>query len=309
MIGDPFDWRDGEPHHDATNIAPAGHHYFHVDVFSSRSYSGNSLPVFLNAEGLSATQMLRVTQELRHFEAIFLSPASTDYRVAARVFDQFDELPFAGHPVIGAAAVLHHTSGAVDEETWWFELPAKTVSVTTNRTATGYSGLLDQGRADFLGETDATQEIADAFGLSRADFDASLPLAVVSTGLKYLIVPVVPGSISKAAIHSDLTEILESLGAEFAVLLDDAAGEIRHWNNDGVIEDIATGSAAGTIGAYRLNYRRARSGEMFLLNQGRFTGRPSQLRVQPSGGASSDVSVKVGGDVVVVGHGTLDELP
>ncbi len=48
--------------------------YFHVDVFSQTAYSGNSLPVFPNASGLSTEQMLRITQELRHFEAIFLEP-------------------------------------------------------------------------------------------------------------------------------------------------------------------------------------------------------------------------------------------
>ncbi|MGZ3585472.1 MAG: PhzF family phenazine biosynthesis protein, partial [Ktedonobacterales bacterium] len=84
--------------------------YLHVDVFSHAPYSGNSLAVFPNASGLSRDQMLRITQELRHFESIFLEPADDSNTVRARIFDLFEELPFAGHPTIGAAAVLHHTA-------------------------------------------------------------------------------------------------------------------------------------------------------------------------------------------------------
>ena len=61
---------------------------------------------------------------------------------------------------------------------------------------------------------------------------------------------------------------------------------MRHWNNDGIIEDVATGSAAGTIGAYRLRHGLARGGDTFILNQGQFTGRPSELRVLPEGDAN-----------------------
>ena len=71
--------------------------YFLVDVFSPIPYSGNSLPVFPDASGLSPGQMLHITQELRHFEAIFLESTDHMNTVRARVFDLFEELPFAGH--------------------------------------------------------------------------------------------------------------------------------------------------------------------------------------------------------------------
>ena len=111
--------------------------YAHVDVFSQGPYSGNSVPVFADATGLSAQQMLRITQELRHFEAIFLESTPVANTVRARVFDLFEELPFAGHPIIGAAASLHRASGGADAQTWQIELPGKTVRITTARTARG----------------------------------------------------------------------------------------------------------------------------------------------------------------------------
>lgn len=283
--------------------------YLHVDVFAPRPYAGNSLPVFLDTPDLDSRQMLAITQELRHFEAIFLTGTGEADRYRARVFDVFEELPFAGHPIIGAAAALHHRDGGDETRTWTFDLPEKSVTVASRRSGNGYFGLLDQGPATFFGEVEARDAVAAAFGRSGDDLDPALPLAVVSTGLRYLIVPVRPDVLARASIGADITTLLQCFGAQFAVLFDEAALEIRHWNNDGIVEDIATGSAAGTIGAYRLRYCAAATGAAFTLNQGRFTGRPSQMIVEPHGNPDAIHSVKTGGEVAIVGSGRLDVLP
>jgi trans-2,3-dihydro-3-hydroxyanthranilate isomerase len=290
-------------------MLPAALDYLHVDVFAARPYAGNSLPVFLDRQDLDHRQMLAITQELRHFEAVFLTATADAQRYAVRVFDLFEELPFAGHPLIGAAAALHRTTADCGERTWTLDLADRSVTVATRPSGRGYFGLLDQGPAEFLEETQARDRIAAAFGLSTDDLDPALPLAVVSTGLRYLVVPVRPDVLHRAAIGADITALVQSVGAQFAVLFDENALEIRHWNNDGVVEDIATGSAAGTIGAYRLRHCGAASGVAFTLNQGRFTGRPSQLVVEPHGTPDAVISVKVGGDVAIVGRGRLDVRP
>jgi PhzF family phenazine biosynthesis protein len=253
--------------------------------------------------------MLAITQELRHFEAIFLTATDDPQRYQARVFDLFEELPFAGHPIIGAAAALHHLSNNPAPQLWTFDLLEKCVTVSTRQMCDGYFGLLDQGAAIFLGEIGLRDEIARAFSLSQDDLDPELPLAVVSTGLRYLIVPVRRDVLHRARITSDISSLVRSVGAQFAVLLDEATLEVRHWNNDGVAEDIATGSAAGTVGAYRLRYCGARADAAFTLHQGRFTGRASQLSVEPHGTPDAVHSVIVGGDVAIVGHGSLLALP
>jgi trans-2,3-dihydro-3-hydroxyanthranilate isomerase len=283
--------------------------FSHVDVFSQSPFGGNSLPVFPDARGLSPEQMLRITQEMRHFEAIFLEPTGQPATVRARIFDLFDELPFAGHPIIGAAAVLHKQSGVGATQSWRFQLPSKTVEITTTVTDGSYAGLLDQGAPEFLGSIDDGGRVAAAFNLAADDLAPDLPLEVVSTGLRYLIVPVRPGVLARARICRDITELVRGAGAQFAVLLDESAVEVRHWNNDGVIEDVATGSAAGTIGAYRLRHGLVRGGDTFILHQGQYTGRPSTLRVLPEGDANRVETVKVGGDVSFVGHGVIEALP
>jgi trans-2,3-dihydro-3-hydroxyanthranilate isomerase len=283
--------------------------YSHVDVFSRRPFGGNGLPVFLDSAGLTAEQMLRITQELRHFETIFLAPTNRPDTVSARIFDLFEELPFAGHPIIGAAAVLHKRSGSGDAQSWRFQLAGKTVEVRTEVIAGDYSGWLDQGPPDFLGTVDDGAQIAAAVNLAPCDLSPDLPMEVVSTGLRYLIVPVAPGALARARISRDITELLRGFNAQFAVLLDESAVEVRHWNNDGILEDVATGSAAGTVGGYRLRHGLVRGGETFTLNQGRYTGRPSQLRVRPEGSADHVETVNVGGDVAFVGHGMIEALP
>jgi PhzF family phenazine biosynthesis protein len=283
--------------------------YRHVDVFSQIPFGGNSLPVFYDAPELTADQMLRITQELRHFEAVFLQPSEQPRTVRARIFDLFSELPFAGHPIIGAAAVLHEQSRAAGKQTWRFELPSRTVEVATETAAGRHSGWLDQGPPEFLGSLDNAGDVVCAFDLTQEDLAADLPIEVVSTGLRYLIVPVRAGVLAKARITSDITELLAEVNAQFAVLFDESAVEVRHWNNDGIIEDVATGSAAGTIGAYRLRHGLVRGGASFILHQGRFTGRPSELRVLPEGAADHIETVKVGGDVSFVGHGMIEVLP
>jgi predicted PhzF superfamily epimerase YddE/YHI9 len=96
-----------------------------VDVFTSTHYRGNSLSVFPDARGLSTTQMAQITGELRQFESIFLNPAGPQYHWQARIFDLFEELDFAAHPVIGAACGLHHEHGGDKVHgRWTLELAA-----------------------------------------------------------------------------------------------------------------------------------------------------------------------------------------
>ena len=285
--------------------------YHHVDVFAPRPFSGNSLTVFLGAGSLLGSQMLRITQEMRHFESIFLSPAGEPNTFEAQVFDLTGELDFAGHPLLGAAGVLHSCLNARDEAVWTFQLRAKTVKVITERTGKGFRALLDQGRPEFLGEVPLTrrEEFAAALNLEADQLSRDLPLEVVSTGLQYLIVPIEGGLEQARIVRTDFEGLLRTVSAQFAYVLDVRKLEGRHWNNDGVMEDIATGSGAGTVGAFLAKHGRTTAGDEFILRQGRFLGRPSEIRVRSEGTRAEITRVQVGGDVALVGRGTLDAVP
>jgi PhzF family phenazine biosynthesis protein len=165
--------------------------------------------------------------------------------------------------------------------------------------------------ANLLGEPSdiSREQVASWFSLLNGDLDPRLPLEVVSTGLRYLIVPVGDGALARARIsHRELDLALAEAGAEYAYLLDAEAGEGRHWNNDGVVEDAATGSAAGCVAAYLHRHGLLREDHASELGQGRFINRPSRITVSARS-VDGEILVRVGGEVVLVGSGRLNVLP
>lgn len=285
--------------------------YQHVDVFTSRPYSGNSLSVFPDAATLSSDQMLAITQEMRHFESVFLEPLAVPGHFRARVFDLISELDFAGHPIIGAACALHSLSGDGDAAVWSFQLNNKTAAVTTGRTATGFTASLDQGAPTFLGELPRSRwaEFAAALDLDTTRLSERFAPEVVSTGLRYLVVPLDSGLDRARIVHREFEKLLASVDAQFVYVVDLHTLEGRHWNNDGLLEDVATGSGAGTVAAYMARHGRTEPNQEWILKQGRFVGRPSEIRVQANGTRADIRSVVVGGDVALVGQGILHSLP
>jgi PhzF family phenazine biosynthesis protein len=287
--------------------------YHHVDVFTPFPYSGNSLAVFVDAPTLAGNQMALITRELRHFESIFLWPGRDQYHQRVRVYDLLGELNFAGHPVIGAAAVLHAIHGVHHSEQWTMQLAARTVEVkTARRDEGGFTVSLNQGAAEFVNrpESHRWSEFTSWFGLGRSDLDDRFAPEVVSTGLKYLILPVRSDGLAAARISiADLEKRLATVGAEFAYLLDVANLEGRHWNNDGIVEDVATGSAAGCVAAYMRKHGVLGDGIQATLHQGRFTGRPSEMTIRAHGSGTDVTSIDVGGEVSLLGTGSLEVLP
>ena len=284
-----------------------------VDVFTSTPYRGNSLTVFPDAGSLSTGQMAQITGELRQFESIFLNPAGPQHHWQARIFDLFEELDFAGHPVIGAASVLHHQHGGDKVRgRWTLELASGALTIETERRGpAAFYAVLPDVQAHFLGEPVGVSrtQVASWFSLVIGDLDTRLPLEVVSTGLRYLIVPLRKGALARARIsHRELDVALAEVGAEYAYLLDTEAGEGRHWNNDGVVEDAATGSAAGCVAAYLHRHGRLTDDQDTELRQGRFINRPSRISISARS-ADGGTRVRVGGEVVLVGSGRLGVLP
>jgi PhzF family phenazine biosynthesis protein len=279
--------------------------FFHVDVFASGPLTGNGLAVFLRSDGWSSSTMLRLTQEMRQFESIFLSDVSRA-GATARVFTVEEELPFAGHPVLGAAAVLHAVEAPdADDSLWSLKLPLGTVPVSTKNLGDHYRCELNAG-VPVVGRRLSPGELEPALrrlGLAGADVVDGLPARVVSTGLPYLIVPVVPDALAKAAIQgTDFESVLGAIGAKFVLVLDVEAREMRTWDNLGRVEDVATGSAAGPAAAFLRGAGLADPSSPTVLAQGRFVGRPSRIDVVHD----ADGSLRVSGDVWPVSRGFLD---
>lgn len=295
-----------------------GMEYRHVDVFTREALSGNGLIVFPEADGLAPETMQRITQEMRQFESIFLVPTTEIHRVGARVFTMEEELPFAGHPVLGAACVLHerlYYVGDADERAeWTLDLPAGPVQVSTIRREGWYEATMNQGHPQFGATLGAEMvgRILAALNLEEGNLYPGLPLEVVSTGLPYLLVPLTNGLERAAIVQPGFEALLASFGAKFVYVLHLPTREGRTWDNDGRVEDVATGSAAGPVGAYLVRHGLASATEEIILEQGRFLGRPSQLHVRVEGadGAGGDAgeiaAVYVTGDVRMLARGVFE---
>ncbi len=194
------------------------------DVFADRPLSGNSLSVVIHDEPLDTTFMQALTGELRQFETAFLSPTDQPGTFTTRVFDLHTELAFAGHPLLGAAAVLHSVHGTREREEWRLSIHGREVPLATTRGERPgrFITHMDQGVPAFLATADADQarRAACAFALDAGDLAPGVPLQVVSTGLRYLVVPIVSGLDRARVVHPRLQELLADLGAEFAYLID-----------------------------------------------------------------------------------------
>jgi trans-2,3-dihydro-3-hydroxyanthranilate isomerase len=278
--------------------------YYHVDVFSSKPYSGNGLTIFMDAKGLEKSFMQTVTQEMRQFESIFLDQTdSNSFR--AFIFTMEEELDFAGHPVIGAAALLHDLySKDKEQNSWTIHLNTKSVVVRTTRNENYYSAQMNQGKAEFrtVLSKDQEKDFLGYFNLTEEDKAGNLPFQVITTGLSYLILSVKSKSLSKVKVTiSDLEKKLENINAKFFYILDVEHLQGRTWDNFGLVEDIATGSAAGPVGAYLVKNNLARVDTTIMLSQGDFLGRPSKLNIV----VSKDGDIFVEGDVCKIAMGEL----
>ena len=283
--------------------------YRHVDVFSRRAFHGNGLVVVLEADALPATTMQAITREMRQFETVFVTHVDLAARSAGlRIFTEDEELDFAGHPVLGAAAVLHDLLGATERsaEQWALRVAQRTIEVRTTPGDTWIEAEMDQGVPQFGPplEGPVTTALIEALGLTPDDVHPDLPLQVVSTGLEYLIVPVARGLERARITHPDFEALLQQVGAKFVYVLDAEHREGRTWDNAGRVEDVATGSAAGPAVGYLVRHGVVPADEPLVLHQGQYVGRPSTIHVTPAPGGR----LRVGGSVAAVASGRLEAI-
>jgi len=282
--------------------------YYHVDVFSDKKFSGNGLTVFLEASALDKKFMQTLTREMRQFESIFLYQTNSN-AFRAFIFTMEEELDFAGHPVIGAAAIIHDLhSGEKEQNSWTIELNAKSVEITTVKKDGFYSAKMNQGKPEF-GTILTDRQVEEFLGylhLTSEDKYDDLPFQVVSTGLPYLILPIKASALSKVKVTiTDLESKLLKIGAKFFFVLDIENRQGRTWDNFGLVEDIATGSSAGPIGAYLVNNALERLDKEIIIRQGDFLNRPSKIKIIVTNDNDNIGDVYVEGDVCKVAIGEL----
>ena len=282
------------------------------DVFSSNPLQGNSLAVFSDARGLSDTEMQSVAKEMNLSETTFILPRDPKIErergVRVRIFTVQEELPFAGHPTLGTAFALRGKSEAQEIT---LELNVGKVPVrfedTPNQPTFGEMTQVDPT----FGLVHEREAMARATGLSIEDFDATLPIQTVSTGMPFTIAPLKSLAVIEK-LRVDLhhaTEYLEKTGGKFLYFVaretvDPAAGlhaRMLFYNG----EDPATGSAAGCTAAWMVAHGVAEPDQRVLIEQGVEMQRPSRIFVRASRRDNRIVNVRVGGNAIEVIRGEV----
>lgn len=255
--------------------------YYHVDVFSSEPMNGNGLTVAFPEQKLESKTLLKIAQEFKQFETVYIFPQNDDGSYRVRIFTIEEELVFAGHPILGAGAVLHSLiDKTVRKMNICFLLPEKSTEVQSEYISPHYVVTMDQGIPKFIQNVDKQyySEIANSLNIHQTQLDKEFPIEVVSTGLPYLLVPIRKGINEVKIKHEKFEKFLNIFGAKFVYVFETNTLECRTWDNYGINEDTATGSAAGPLCAYLVRNGFRKPNEIINISQGKYAKRPSLIK-------------------------------
>jgi trans-2,3-dihydro-3-hydroxyanthranilate isomerase len=272
--------------------------YVVADVFTEVPLEGNPVAVFSDGTGLGTELMQRSARELNLSETVFLLPSHGDGEHArARIFTPASELPFAGHPVLGAAFILAERLG-VDTVRLGTGAGPITVSLQGERGAPVF-GEMEQPIPTWEALSFAGQLLA-TLGLQRS----GLPIEIYDNGPRHTFVEL-PDEAAVTALRPDLGALSE-LGAFGVSCFAVGDGGIRarvFAPGLGVAEDPATGSAAGPLAVHLARHGRTAFGQRVEIRQGIEIGRPSRLQAVVEGSPERVERVAVGGGAVIVARG------
>jgi trans-2,3-dihydro-3-hydroxyanthranilate isomerase len=270
-----------------------------VDVFTDKPLAGNQLGVFSNASGMSETLMQRLAAELNFSETVFVLPAEQGGDFRMRIFTPQCELPFAGHPTLGAAFAM---AGPLQSNQIRIETPAGIVPVTLEREgAKVVFGRMRQPVPKIEPMGSASEELFEAMGVRSS----LLPVDVYDNGVRHACV-LLSSFDEVAALDPDLGWLDAFLDGDavMAFAIEGTRVKARGFAPGvGVPEDAATGSGAGPVALHLARYGKIEWGEEITVSQGDELRRPSTLYATACGSAAKVTSVEVGGSAIVVARG------
>ncbi len=283
-----------------------------VDVFTDRALAGNALAVFPDGRSLTTQQMQAIARETNLSETTFILPGESakeqEDGIRVRIFTVQEELPFAGHPTLGTAFVLRGQTGAAEIR---LALNVGTVPVRfEDRPGQATFGEMMQRKPQF-GLVHTPEAVADATGLRLSDFDPSLPIQTVSTGVPFTIAALRSLQVLQT-LHLDIRraeEYLAHSGGKFFYFVSRETVDRKARLHARMLfyngEDPATGSAAGCCAAWMVAHGVAASEEQVMIEQGLEMHRPSCIFVHATKRDNQIINVRAGGNCVEVLRGEM----
>lgn len=309
------------------------YNFIQLDVFTDQPFCGNPLAVFPEAEGISDEQMQQIAREMNLSETVFVLPSQEENVLRRlRIFTPANELPFAGHPVVGTwnCLALEGVVPLPENGNGWTQIKQE-VGIGILPVDIEFKDgepaqvVMTQGQFEIRGEIEDPHDQADiarALGLAREDLDESLPIQSVSTGNTMLVVPVRSlADLSRCRVDFALLSEIYDRGSVFktgtgcyaftreTIEIGEARAHARFFIKD-IGEDPATGSAAGPLGGYLVHHDATGVEPLdgvyrFVIEQGDFIKRPSRIGLEVKGAPGKVAQVRVGGTSVVVARGVL----
>ena len=285
-----------------------------LDVFTTKQFAGNPLAVVTDGDGLSTARMQTIAREMNLSETVFVQKPTNNRALARlRIFTTTRELPLAGHPVIGTWFLLAEL-GVVPASEGSIHILQQTGAGILPVEFTFHNGrvvrvTMTQKPASFKRARFTRAALAETLGLKPSDLAASLPLEFVNTGISNLMVPVSRRSVLPR-IHMNMRALahLISTGGTMAYCFA-VSGRGRVFARGmvpwGTIEDPATGSAGGSLGAYLVQHGQLRASEGLTIMQGIEMGRPSEIQVEIVA-ERGRLTPKVSGSAVRVFEGEIE---
>ncbi len=269
--------------------------YVVVDVFTDRPLTGNQLAVFTDARGLDGEVMQALAKEVNFSETTFVLPPEDGGTVRIRIFNPDEEMPFAGHPVLGTAWVLAQPlqRGVVELETGTGIVP---VELDRDEGGALAFGRMEQPVPEIAPVADP-EALFETLGIEGA----ALPVEVYDNGATHILVAL-QSEDAVVALSPDPAAI-----TRFGVTgVNCFAAAGNRWKTRAFWprgEDPATGSAAGPIACHLARHGLIDWGDWIEIVQGVEVGRPSTLFARAEGSAARIERVTCGGRAVVVARG------
>jgi trans-2,3-dihydro-3-hydroxyanthranilate isomerase len=303
---------------DAKRIGVAvGLAFYIADVFAEEKYAGNQLAVFRDAGGLPSEEMQKIAAEMNYSETTFvLSEEERDGGYDVRIFTPREEVPFAGHPILGTAHVIRREIVGKPVERVVLNLKGGKTPVEFGRGGGEEGGVLwMEQRPPVFGETFDRGRVGRVLGLGGGRIDPDYPVQEVSTGLPAILVPLKDLAALRQS-EVDRQGYFELIRGSGAKALFAFSPEPYNEENDlsarffadyyGVPEDPATGSAGGCLAGYLLRHGYLGKGPVDVrVEQGHEIGRPSLLYLRAGEDEDGGTRVSVGGKVAMVARGEL----
>lgn len=273
------------------------HPYVIVDAFAREPLQGNPVAVIFDSADLSAERMQRIAQEMNLSEITFVLPPERGGDARVRIFTPVNELPFAGHPLLGTAV-------AIGLRTYTDRLRLETAEGVIPFLLGPTEGQVLSARMWQPIPTwepfDREEELLDALGVEKP----SLPIEIYRNGPRHVLV----GLDSTSAL-SALTPDHRALGAFEDLAVNCFARSGTRWRNRmfspayGVVEDTATGSAAGALAIHLARHGLVPYGQRVEILQGVEKGRASLMLATAHVTGGRVTSVEVGGHGALVAEG------